>query len=175
MRPEKQAIVEELKSIITGSQFVILADYKGLSVAKTEDLRKRLRGVKAKFQVVQNRLFRVVARELNIEGYEPALKGPSAMVYGTGDVVQAAKTLRDFIKENAMPKVKIGSMGKVILSVADVDKLASLPSREILLAQVVGTIAAPLTGLVGVLQQKVASVVYVLKAIQDKKEKAQAA
>ena len=174
MRPEKQAIFDELKTKLADSVFVILTDYKGLSVAKTEDLRRRLRGAKASFQVVQNRLFKQVAKTVSYEGFEPALKGPSAMVFGGGDVVQAAKILRDFIKENSLPVVKIGALEGTILSAADVDKLASLPSRETLLAQAVGTIAAPLTRLVGVLQQKVASVVYVLKAVQEKKEKAQA-
>ncbi|HBA83542.1 MAG TPA: 50S ribosomal protein L10 [Verrucomicrobia bacterium] len=171
MRPEKKSIVDELKSQITDSLFVILTDYRGLSVLKTEELRRRLRGVNAQFHVVQNRMFKHVARELSYEGLEPALKGPSAMVVGNGDVVQAAKILRDFIKENSIPVVKIGSLEGVILSAADVEKLAGLPSREILLSQLVGTIAAPMTRLAGVLNQKVASLLYVLKAVQEKKEK----
>ena len=83
MRPEKQAIVDELKSQITNSVFVILTDYRGLKVAKTEELRRRLRGVNASFHVVQNRMFRHVARELSHEGLEPALKGPSTRVRNT--------------------------------------------------------------------------------------------
>jgi large subunit ribosomal protein L10 len=172
MRSEKKSIVEELKSKVGESVFVILADYRGLSVAKTADLRKRLRGVSASFQVVQNRMFKRVAQDLSVGGLEGGLKGPSAMVYGKGDVVQAAKVLRDFVRENELPVVKIGSLQGVILSAADIAQLAGLPGREALLAQVVGTVAAPLTRLVGVLQQKAASIVYVLRAIQEKKEKA---
>jgi large subunit ribosomal protein L10 len=172
MRPEKQSMAEELRRQLGGAVFVILADYHGLSVAKTDELRKRLRGVHAEFHVVQNRLFRNVAKELKCEGYEPALRGPSAMVLGSGDVVQAAKILKDFVKENGLPVVKIGALQGVILSPADIQKLATLPSRESLLASVVGTIAAPLAGLVRVLNQKVATIVYVLKAVQEKKEKA---
>ncbi len=172
MRPEKKSMAEELRSKVSGSSFVILADYRGLSVAKTEELRKRLRNVKAQFQVVQNRMFRLVAKELAIGDVEKGLEGPSAMVFGKGDVVQAAKTLKDFVKENERPVIKLGALQGTVLTAAQVDQLAGLPSRETLLTQVVCTIAAPMTQLVGVLQQKVASVLYVLKAVQEKKEKA---
>lgn len=172
MRAEKTSIIEELRSKVKDSTFLIVADYRGLNVGKTEDLKRRLRGVKAQFQVIQNRMFKRVANELSLPALEKGISGPSAMVYGKGDVVQAAKVLKDFIKENNLPEIKIGSLQGAVLSAADVQQLAGLPSREVLLATLVGTIAAPLTQLVGVLQQKVASVVYVLKAIQEKKEKA---
>ena len=171
IRPEKQSAIDELKNKISESVFVILADYRGLNVAKTTELRRRLRGVRAQFQVVQNRMFRNVAKDLNRTGMDEGLKGPSAMVYGKGDVVQAAKVLKDFVRENELPVIKIGAMQGVILSKADIEKLATLPPRDVLLAQLVGTVAAPLSQLVGVLQQKVASVLYVLKAVQEKKEK----
>jgi large subunit ribosomal protein L10 len=172
MRPEKSSMIEELRIKIKDSTYLIVADYQGLNVAKTEELKRRLRGVKAQFQVIQNRMFKRVAAELSQPGLEKGIAGPSAMVYGKGDVVQAAKVLKDFIKDHNLPAIKIGSLQGAVLSAADVQQLASLPSREILLATLVGTIAAPLTQLVGVLQQKVASIVYVLKALQDKKEQA---
>jgi large subunit ribosomal protein L10 len=120
-------------------------------------------------RVVKNRMFRHVARELNYD-LEDSLRGPSAMIVGDGDVVEAVKILRDFIKENTLPVVKIGTLEGVILSAEDIKKLAELPPKPVMQGQLVGTIAAPLTQLVGVMQQKIASVVYVLKAIQDKKE-----
>lgn len=172
MRSEKASIIEELRTKVKDSDFLIVADYRGLNVAKTEELKRRLRGVKAQFQVIQNRMFKRVASELSQPELEKGIAGPSAMVYGKGDVVPVAKVLKDFIKEYNLPEIKMGSLQRAVLSAADVQQLASLPSREILLATLVGTIAAPLTQLVGVLQQKVASVVYVLKAIQDKKEQA---
>ncbi len=172
MRPEKKAVADELKDKITKSVFVILADYRGLKNVKVEDLRRRLRNAKASFQIVQNRLFQRVAKDLAIPAYDKKITGPSAMVFGQGDVAAVAKVLKTFIKENELPVIKIGTMGGVILTAADIEKMAGLPSREILLSMLVGTIAAPLSGLVGVLQQKAATVVYVLKAIQEKKEKA---
>jgi large subunit ribosomal protein L10 len=142
-------------------------------VLKTDDLRKRLRGAKAELaggaeQAVRQGRARVRLRRLDAK----ALTGPSAMVYGKGDVVAAAKVLKDFIKENEKPVIKIGALQGQLLSRTDVESLAALPSREILLGQAVGTIAAPMSQLVGVLQQKVASVVYVLQAYTDKKGKA---
>ena len=171
MRPEKKSIVDELRSKVSSSSFVILADYRGLSVAKTDELRRRLRGVSAQFQVIQNRLFRLVAKELAFTGFEDSIKGPSAMVFGQGDVVQAAKVLRDFIRENEKPVIKLGAMEGTALSAADVTQLAGLPSKQELYAMLVRTLAAPMTQLVGVLQQKVASIVYVLKAVEEKKGK----
>jgi large subunit ribosomal protein L10 len=172
MRSEKTSIIDELRSKVKDSAFLIIADYQGLNVGKTEELKRRLHGVKAQFQVIQNRMFKRVVSELSLPELEKGIAGPSAMIYGKGDVVQAAKVLKTFIKENNLPAIKIGSLDGTVLSAGDVESLAGLPAREVLLAIFVGTVAAPLTQLVGVLQQKVASVVYVLKAIQEKKEKA---
>jgi large subunit ribosomal protein L10 len=175
IRPEKKAAYDEIRQKLSGSVFVILADYKGLTVAKTTELKKRLRGAKASIQVVKNRVFGHVAKDIGMGALEDKLSGPSAMVYGQGDVVQAAKVLKDFVKEHELPVVKIGTLQGVILTAADVAQLASLPSREVLLSKFVGTLAAPLSNLVGVLNQKAASLVYVLQAAADKKGQGAAA
>ena len=172
MRLEKQSIVRDLRAKMQAAQFVILTDYKGLNVAAMNELRSRLRGVHAEFHVVQNSLVRLVAKDLGQAGLEPGLTGPSAMISGSGDVAHAAKVLRDFIKEKDKPAIKIGALQGAILSAKDVSTLADLPSREQLYGQLVGTLAAPMQRLVGVLNQKLASVVYVLKAYQEQKEKA---
>jgi large subunit ribosomal protein L10 len=171
MRPEKASIYAEIRRKVSESPFVILADYRGLNVLKMQDLRRRLRGANANIQVVKNRMFRHVAGELGVRVEDPTLSGPSAMVYGKGDVVSVAKVLKDFIKENDKPKIKAGAMQGTLLTAQDVQSLAALPSRETLLSMVVGTIAAPMSGLVGVLNQKVASLLYVLQAVKEKKEK----
>ena len=100
MRPEKEVMIEELRSKVKDSAFVILADYRGLNVAKTEELQRRLRGVKAQFQVVQNRMFKRVAGELSQPGLEKGIAGPSAMVYGKGDVVSGGEGAEGFHQEN---------------------------------------------------------------------------
>jgi len=172
MRLEKQSIVNDLRARMKAAQFVILTDYKGLNVAAMNDLRGRLHAAAAEFHVVQNSLVRLVAKDLGQAGLEPGLTGPSAMISGSGDVARVAKVLRDFIKEKEKPAIKIGALQGAILSAKDVGVLADLPSREQLYGQLVGTLAAPMQRLVGVLNQKLASVVYVLKAYQEQKEKA---
>ena len=170
MRPEKEAMAAELKTKMSGASFVILADYKGLNVVKIAELRRRLKGVNSQLQVVKNRVFSHVAKDLGYKGFEKASVGPSAMVFGKGDVVATAKVLKDFIKENEKPVIKSGALDGAVLTAADITQLASMPSREQLLGQLVGTLAAPMTQLVGVFQQKVASIVYALKAIEEKKQ-----
>lgn len=160
----------EVRKKLSDASFFILANYQGLSVLKTDDLRKRLRGAKADMQIVQNKHLGLAAKECGYPAIEKkALQGPSALVYGRGDVVAAAKVLKTFIKENEKPVIKLGALQGKILSAAEVDSLAALPAREVLLGQTVGTIAAPMTRLVGALQQKVASVLYVLQAYAGKK------
>jgi large subunit ribosomal protein L10 len=172
MRLEKKSAADEIRSKVSGAGYIILADYKGLSVARTSELRRRLRGANAKMQVVKNRLFGLVAKDLGYQGMQSTLAGPSAMVYGSGDVVTTAKVLRDFIKENdKKPVIKAGALQGRVISPEEVASLAALPGREQLLGQVVGTIAAPMSRLVGVLNQKICSLLYVLQAAKDKKEK----
>lgn len=170
MRPEKESIIEEIRGKVTDSVFVILADYQGLSVEKTDQLRQRLIKADAKMQVVKNRMLGHIAADAGLGAMRDHLSGPSAMVYGKGDVSQAAKILKEFIKEHEKPVIKAGAMEGVVLTAAEVEQLASLPSREALLSMVVGTIAAPMSQLVGVFQQKASSLLYVLKAAADKKE-----
>ena len=173
MRPEKQAIAREIKEQLQGATFAILTDFTRMDTAKTAALRKKLRETDARFQVVPNRLFRVVAKALNYEGIEAGLKGPTAVVFGAGDVAATAKTLREFIKGNdKIPVVKLGYMDGAVLKVADVEALATLPPKKVLQGMLVGTIAAPMSNLVGVMSQKVATLVYVLKAAADKKSAA---
>ena len=173
MRPEKEAIVREIKEQLAGASFAILTDFTRMDTAKTASLRRKLRETGARFQVVPNRLFRVVAKQLGYEGIEAGLKGPTALVYGAGDVAATAKALREFIKgNNKIPVVKLGQLEGAALTVADIEALATLPPKKVLQGMLVGTIAAPMSNLVGVMSQKLASLVYVLKAVADKKSAA---
>jgi large subunit ribosomal protein L10 len=171
MRPEKQSIYEEISARINGSSFVLVAEYRGLKVEQFSELRRQLRKSGARMQVVKNRFLRLITRDKGWSGLEPSLKGQSAIVTGT-DVVQAAKAIKQFNSTGGLPVMKAGVLGDMILTSAQIDALADLPSREVLLGQVVGTVAAPLSRLVGVLKQKVSTIVYVLKAIEEKKNAA---
>jgi len=169
MRPEKESIIAEVRGKLSDSVFVIIADYQGLSVSKTDQLRQKLLKADARIQVVKNRILGHIANEAGLGAIRDHLAGPSAMVYGKGDVSQTAKILKEFIKEHEKPVIKAGTLEGVVLTAADVEQLASLPSRETLLSMVVGTIAAPMSQLVGVFQQKASSLLYVLQAAADKK------
>jgi len=168
MRPEKQSILGELTSQVNDSTFVFVAEYRGMKVEQFSDLRRKLGKTGARMQVVKNRFLRLITKDKGWQDLDVSLKGQSAIVTGS-DPVQAAKAIKQFSTTCGMPVVKAGVMGNVILTSSQIDALADLPPREVLLAQLVGTVAAPLTRLVGVLKQKVSSIVYVLKAVEDKK------
>jgi large subunit ribosomal protein L10 len=168
MRPEKQSILGELTSQVNDSAFVFVAEYRGMKVEQFSDLRRKLGKTGARMQVVKNRFLRLITKDKGWQDLDASLKGQSAIVTGT-DPVQAAKTIKQFSTACGLPVVKAGVMGNVILTSSQIDALAELPPREVLLSQLVGTVAAPLTRLVGVLKQKVSTIVYVLKAVEDKK------
>lgn len=172
MRPEKESIVREIQEQMSGAGYVFLADFTRMNTVKTANLKAKLHEVESRFQVVQNRLFRVAVAG-QFEGIEAGLKGPTAVVFGSGDPAAVAKTLCEFIKTNEkMPVIKLGVMEGRILSAAEVEALASLPPKKVMQGILVGTLAAPMTNLVSVMNQKLASLVYVLKAAADKKSSA---
>jgi large subunit ribosomal protein L10 len=172
MRPEKEAILKEIKQKVDASEFLLLADYRGMTVEQFSSLRASLRAAGSRIQVVKNSLLLLVAREKGWKSLEPHLAKASAMVVGK-NVVDAAKVLKKFRADTQnKPAMKAGMMGASFLSMADIEALASIPPREVLLSQVVGTIAAPMTRLVGVFSSKVCSLLYVLKAVEQKKSAA---
>lgn len=172
MRPEKVAYIRELREDLADAGFVIVSDYRGLTVGQMETLRQQLGKVKSRVRVVKNTMLGLVAREMEWTGFDKSLSGPTLMVFGKDDVVEAAKVLRTFIDgNNKLPVLKAGTISKKVISAGDVLVLAALPGKKVLQSMVVSALAAPMTGLVGVLQQKLASLVYVLQAVREKKEK----
>lgn len=173
MRPEKEAIVREIKAELADATFAFLTDFTRMDTAKTATLRRKLRETGARYQVVPNRLFRVALKELGYGGLEAGLLGPTAIVFGGGDAAATAKALREFSKgNNKIPVVKIGRLDGAVLQPADIEALATMPPKKTLQGMLVGTLAAPLANLVGVMSQKLASLVYVLQAAADKKNAA---
>jgi len=168
-RPEKIAIRREIRARMETSGYVILTDCRGLNVAGMTELRRKLRGQRSRLMVVPNSFLTLAGKDLGWDDVSPLLDGPTAMVTGEGDVSQVAKLLREFSKVTSKTRLKGGRFEGQTLSSTDVESLADLPPREVLYAHLVGTLAAPMSQLVGVLQQKVTSVVYVLKAVADKK------
>jgi large subunit ribosomal protein L10 len=170
MRPEKISILQEARMRLDGAAYAFLVGYQGLTVEQIADLRGRMRAAGGRVWVARNSFIRKAASDLGYPAPDEFFKGSSALVSGKGDPTAAAKLLRGYTKERPVVVLKGGWMFGRCLGAKEVDALADLPPREILLGIVVGTIAAPLSRLVGVLNQKVASIVYVLKAIEEKKK-----
>ncbi len=166
IRPEKKSIAAELDQRVSGALYMILADYTGMDMPQTTELKKNLRDNAASFNVVNNRMLNR-ALEGKADGL---LKGQTAIIYGSGDVVEVAKVIKKFTAENEKPAIKGGFLEGKAISGQDVMELAKLPSKDVLRAQLLGTLQAPCSQLVGVLDQKVASLVYVLDAVRSKKE-----
>lgn len=167
MRPEKQSLVGEIRDRMEKSDFVIYADYAGLSMEMTGELRRRLREMDGSVTVVKNTLLAKASSEL---GWDSAvLEGPTAIVTGSGDVTQAAKLLKTFRDEYEILAPKGGRIDGQVLEAEDISRMAALPARPVLLGKLVGTIAAPMSQLVGMLNRKTCSLLYVLKAIEEKK------
>jgi large subunit ribosomal protein L10 len=149
MRPEKESIVREISAALDASEFAFLADYRGLSVKQIAELRGALAEADAEMHVQKNSFLGIAL------GKE-----------------RAAKVLAKFTKTNESLSLKGGVLNDQALTASDVDAMAQIPPREILLSQLVGTVQAPMTSLVGVMNAKVSSLLYVLNAIEDKKKNA---
>ena len=156
----------EIEERISGALYMILADYDGMDMPMTTEFKNSLRDNGASFNVVKNRMLN---RAMS-EDVSELLKGQTAMIYGDGDVVEVAKVIKKFTAANQKPLVKGGFVEGKPVSAQDVVALAKLPSKDVLRAMLLGTLQAPCTQLVGVMNQKVASLVYVLSAVKDKKE-----
>ena len=143
-------------------------DYRGLTYAESAQLRERLSKVDASLKVVKNTLAKIAAAEAGVEGLDALLQGPTAIVYCKGDPVKTAKVVQDFIREKKKAAVRGGKLERTMLTAGDVERLATLPSREQLIAQLVGTIAAPLRGLVTVLNGPIRQLVIVVGQVEKK-------
>lgn len=171
IRPEKQAMYREVQENVSGALYMLLADYRGMTMPETDEFKKALRGAQARVKVVKNSMLGRISQEMGC-GLGEKLCGPTAMIFGAGDVVEVAKILKKFSADKNKPAVKGGVLEGAVLSAQDVVELSNLPGKKELQAKLVGTLAAPMTQVVGVLNQKVCSLLYVLNAVGEKKGKA---
>jgi len=144
-------------------------DYRGLSVREITDLRKQLRQSGAELHVVKNTLYRIACGDTMPDTLEPHLNGMTAIAFVMGDEAAAAKALSDYIKQARKAEVKALMLGQQVYPAEMVDALAKLPPREVMLAQFLGALQAPLTGLVGTLSEIIGQFVRTLQAVADKK------
>ncbi|MDE1170595.1 MAG: 50S ribosomal protein L10 [Verrucomicrobium sp.] len=168
MRTEKQFIVDELKTKVDATPYLIVTDYTGLKVSQFSDLRGRLRQAGAECRVVKNTFLTRVLKDAGVTGLEGALKGQTAIVFGDGDVAGAAKLIKNFSAEFKLPAIKAGILDRNVLDAKQILALADLPSREVLLAQLLALLQTPATQLARVLNTPAQQLAQVLKAHADK-------
>lgn len=170
----KREIVEEIKEKISKAQSIVLVDYRGLNVEQLTELRKRYRSAGVEYKVYKNTMMRFAFKDAGYEEFNKYLEGPNAIAFGYDDPVQVAKITNEFAKENKNLEIKAGIVDGKVIDVQGVKSLAELPSREVLIAQVLGGFNAPLQGFVNVLQGTIRSLAIVLNAIKEKQEVQQA-
>ncbi len=169
VQPIKTQKVEELRDLLQDAKCIILNDFTGLNVADISDLRRLCRENGVIYRVIKNTLAKRSFRALGLEEIEPLLEGPIAIAVSMDDEITPAQILKKFADDYELPQFKGGYVAGRVYSAEEVTRLASLPSRDILLAQVVGTFQGPMRGLVTCLGASLRNLVYVLKAISEKK------
>ncbi len=164
--------IEEIKEKIDKAQSIVLVDYRGLNVEQLTELRSRYREAGVDYKVYKNTMMQFAFKDAGLEEFNEFLKGPSAVAFGYDDPVQAAKITSEFAKNNDKLEIKAGIVDGKIIDVDGVKSLAELPSREVLIAQVLGGFNAPIQGFANVLQGTIRSLAIVLNAIAEEKENA---
>lgn len=168
MKEVKQVIIDEILTRINESPFLLVADYSGMTVPQFEELRKRLKGHGAKFQVAKNTFVRQAANSAEYpEGLAEFLAGQTAVVTGENDVCAVAKELKDFAKEKGKPGIRGGVLDGELLDEAKIKALADLPPMEVLQATLLGVLNQPATMLARVLNEPGSSLARVLQAKAD--------
>ncbi len=171
-RKEKVAVVDEVTSKLTASSAIIVTEYRGMSVGQLAALRRQLRPAGAEYKVYKNTLARFAAQNAGVGELAEMLTGPSGITFINGDAAAAAKSLRETAKSNPLLVIKGGVIGGKVITAGDVEALADLPSREVLLARFAGALQAPLVKTAGLLQALPRNFAYGLKALIEQKEAA---
>lgn len=165
---QKKALVSELSDKLKNSCAGVFVSYKGINVADDTKLRKELREAGVEYTVVKNTLLLRACEDAGLSGLEPVLKGTTAVAISKDDYVSAARILCKFAESNNYFKTKAGFIDGETVDESKVTELSKLPSKEILLAQVLGTMNAPITGLATVLNGTIRALAIALNAIAEK-------
>lgn len=166
-RSDKAAAVAEIVDSFQDSAGAVLTEYRGLTVKQLKELRRSL-GENAQYAVVKNTLAQIAAKEAGVAGVDDLLTGPTAIAFITGDVVEAAKGLRDFAKANPALVIKGGYVDGAVIDATQISKLADLESREVLLAKVAGAMLATLTQAVYLVNAPLAQMARLAGALEAK-------
>lgn len=168
-KEQKAKIISEVKERFEKAKAVVMTDYKGLNVEEITELRAKLHETSCEYKVIKNTLTQLAISEMKLKGLEEFLTGPTAIAFEYGDPVASTKVISNFQKEHEKFKIKVGVLGKKILTRQDVKSLASLPDRETILSMLFARMQSPITGIVNVLQAPLRNLVNVLDAISKQK------
>ncbi len=168
-RPEKVAVVDEVRERLSSSEAVVLTEYRGLNVTLMAQLRRSLREAGGDYRIYKDTLVRFAANDLGLE-IDELLTGPTAIAFVAGDPVNVARALRDFARNNPALVVKGGLLGQKLLDAEQTRALADLAPRDELLARLAGAMAAPMQQFAGLLQALPRNFAYGLNALIDQKE-----
>ena len=169
-RPEKETMVDELGALFEESGNIFITDYLGLNVAQITEFRKNLRDNNIKYRIAKNTLLKLASQKGDYRDLAKYFQGPTAIAFGTDDPTVPAKIIYDFSKKNEKPEVKAFWADGVLYTSDQLKTLAELPSRDQLIAQLVGVISAPLTNLVGTLDGVIREFCVTLDQIAKQKE-----
>ncbi len=167
-RPEKVAVVEEVRGRLDSSAATVLTEYRGLTVSEMAELRRALQSAGGEYKVYKNTLVKLAIAGGRHETLDELLSGPTGIAFVSGEITAVAKALRDYARTNPSLVVKGGLLGDGFLSAQDLARLADLPSREVLLSGLAGALAAPMQQFAGLLQALPRNLAYGLSALVEK-------
>ena len=169
---QKAQAIDEIADSLQRAHLAVLTDYRGLKVGDLQTLRSTLRPFGAEFHIAKNTLTRIAAERIGIEGLEPLLEGPLALLLAFDDIVGPSKAITDFARTSRILTVRAGVLNNRVIAAGEVEALASMPSREVLYGRVLGMMASPMARTVGVLSGPSRSLAYLLKARADQLDQA---
>lgn len=166
----KQEKIQEIKEAALKAKVAIVSDYRGLTVAEITDLRRRLQQENGDLTVMKNTLAKIAFKGTDFEGLDEHLKGPSAIAFGFGDQVSPAKVLTKFIKDKKKTEIRGGMLDGKVLSLEQVKDLSNLPSKEELIAKMLGSINSPASGIVYAMNGVMSSLVRAIDEVRKQKQ-----
>ncbi|MFH1335118.1 MAG: 50S ribosomal protein L10 [Candidatus Zixiibacteriota bacterium] len=172
LKSEKEKTVDDLKEKLSLTRSLILTDFRGLNVEDLSRLRRDLKKGGAEYRITKNTLIRMAARESGYEAIVDYLKGPTGLVFSYQDPISPAKVLYEFLLKSDKPKIKTIWLEGKLFGENQLKRLATLPSKEVVLTQIVGSLNAPMANFVGTLQGMLRNLVGVIDAIKETRTQA---
>ena len=169
LRP--RGLLAEIKKLFAEAKGAVLVDFSGLTVAEDTELRRKVREAGASYTVYKNTLIALAAKEYGLDDLAPVLEKNTAICSSSQDAVAACKVMCDFVKDHKKMQLKAGVVEGKVITVDEVKAVAALPPKEVLVAKMLGSLNAPISGLVRTLNGTVAKIVYALDAVREQKEK----